>query len=73
LSAVYLLWMYQRVMHGPVTVVARPRMVEITTRELLIFIPLILLIFGIGLYPAPLLERSEASVRALLERVEARR
>jgi len=73
LSAVYLLWMYQRVMHGPVVVAARPRVVEITSRELLIFVPLILLIFGIGLYPAPLLQRSEASVRALLERVEARR
>jgi len=47
--------------------------VEITSRELLIFVPLILLIFGIGLYPAPLLQRSEASVRALLERIEARR
>jgi NADH-quinone oxidoreductase subunit M len=73
LSAVYLLLMYQRVMHGPVIVVARPQVVEINARELLIFVPLVALIFWIGLYPAPMLARSEASIRALIERVEARR
>ncbi len=73
LSAVYLLWMYQHVMHGPVKVKEPSRLVEINARELLIFIPLLLLILWIGLYPTPLLTRSEASVRALLQHVEARR
>lgn len=73
LSAVYLLWMYQRVMHGPVAVRVPAAFVELTRRELLIFVPLIALIFWIGLYPGPLLVRSEASVRALIERVEVRR
>lgn len=72
LSAVYLLWMYQRVMHGPVAVGARPQVVEISTRELIVFAPLVLLILAIGLYPGPLLERSEASIRALVERIESR-
>ena len=70
LSAVYLLSMYQRVMHGPVTVAAPARLREIGTRELLLFAPLIALIFWIGLYPNALLRRSEASVQAIVERVQ---
>jgi NADH-quinone oxidoreductase subunit M len=71
LSAIYLLWMYQRVMHGPVTVAAPERLREIGARELLVFVPLIALIFWIGLYPNALLRRSEASIQAIIERVEA--
>jgi NADH-quinone oxidoreductase subunit M len=73
LSAVYLLWMYQRVMHGPVAVKERARFVELSRRELVLFVPLIALIFWIGLFPGALLSRSEASIRALVERVEAAR
>ncbi|MDQ7844331.1 MAG: NADH-quinone oxidoreductase subunit M [Armatimonadota bacterium] len=73
LSAVYLLWMYQRVMHGPLAARDRARLSELRARELLVFIPLILLIFWIGLFPNALLARTEASVRALVESVEARR
>jgi len=36
-------------------------------------VPLIALIFWIGLFPGALLSRSEASIRALVERVEAAR
>jgi len=73
LSAVYLLWMYQRVMHGPVSVREPARLVEMNRREMLVFVPLIALIFWIGLFPQALLARTDASVRALLQRVEARR
>lgn len=73
LSAVYLLWMYQRVMHGPVQVKEPSRLSELTPREYVVFVPLLLLIVAIGLYPAPWLSRSEASVRSLLQHVEAKR
>jgi NADH:ubiquinone oxidoreductase subunit 4 (subunit M) len=36
----------------------------------LVFAPLIALIFWIGLYPNALLRRSEASIQAIIERVE---
>jgi len=72
LSAIYLLWMYQRVMQGPVRVKAPAAMVEVTRRELVTLVPLIILIFTIGLYPNFLLSRSEASVRALLRHVSVR-
>ncbi|MDR7508636.1 MAG: NADH-quinone oxidoreductase subunit M [Armatimonadota bacterium] len=72
LSAAYLLWMYQKVMHGPVAVREPRAMRELTRREQLLFWPLVILIFWIGLYPAPLLRRSEASVRALVALVRER-
>jgi NADH-quinone oxidoreductase subunit M len=70
LSAVYLLWAYQQVMHGPATARHPERLTEITPRELLAFAPLVALIFAIGLHPRPLLDRSEAAVRAALDRLE---
>jgi len=72
LSVIYLLWAYQQVMQGPVTAKTPARLVEVGWRETLLFVPLIGLIFWIGLYPSPLLRRSEASVRAVVERVERR-
>jgi NADH-quinone oxidoreductase subunit M len=43
---------------------------EIGARELALFVPLIALIFWIGLYPNALLRRSEASIQAIVERVQ---
>lgn len=72
LSAIYLLWMYQRVMHGPVKVTDPTRMTDLSRREQWLFVPLLALIFWIGVYPTPWLSRSEASVRALVEDVQRR-
>ncbi len=72
LSVIYLLWAYQKVMQGPVAAKTPERLVEVNLRETLVFLPLVVLIFWIGLYPSPLLRRSEASVRAVVERVERR-
>ena len=70
LSVVYLLWAYQQVMHGPVTAKHPERLVELTPREMLVFVPLIAMIFAIGLYPRALLDKSEATVKAVLTRIE---
>ncbi|MBI3975094.1 MAG: NADH-quinone oxidoreductase subunit M, partial [Armatimonadetes bacterium] len=72
LSVIYLLWAYQKVMQGPLTAKSPERLVEVGARETLLFVPLIALIFWIGIYPSPLLRRSEASIRAVVERVEQR-
>jgi NADH-quinone oxidoreductase subunit M len=70
LSVTYLLWAYQQVMHGPMVARQPERLVEVTRTELLVFAPLIALIFAIGIYPRPLLDRSATTVRAALERLE---
>jgi NADH-quinone oxidoreductase subunit M len=70
LSAVYLLWAYQQVMHGPLVAKQPERLTDMTSREVLVFAPLVVLIFAVGVYPKPLLDRSAATVQAALQRIE---
>jgi NADH-quinone oxidoreductase subunit M len=71
LAAVYLLWMYQRVMFGPITHADNKRLTDLTPREIAILAPVVLLIVWIGLYPRPFLTRLEMSTKAVVERVLA--
>jgi NADH-quinone oxidoreductase subunit M len=66
-AAVYMLWMYQRVMFGKVTNPENEKLTDINWREKIVLIPLILAIFWIGIYPKPFFERMEPSVKALIE------
>lgn len=66
LGAVYMLWMYQRVMFGEVTNPANLEMEDVSRREFGILLPLIALIFVMGLYPQPFLKTMEASVERTL-------
>src|SRR5207245_1977535 len=53
LAAAYLLWLYQRVFFGPVTNPKNEKLHDISSRELLTFVPLLIMAFWIGLYPMP--------------------
>jgi NADH-quinone oxidoreductase subunit M len=70
LAACYMLWMYQRVIFGKVTKPENENLTDLTAREKLILLPLVVLIFWIGIYPKPILDRVEPAVTSLLERVE---
>ncbi len=72
LGAVYLLWMYQRVIFGPLENPENQKLKDLSPRELLMFVPLIVLFFVMGMYPKPFLGRMEPAVRATLERYEKR-
>jgi len=54
LGAAYLLWLYQRVMFGPVTNPANEHLPDLNAREYATLLPLIILCFWIGIYPKPL-------------------
>jgi NADH-quinone oxidoreductase subunit M len=66
LAAVYLLWMFQRTFFGPLDHAENEKLVDLSTREVLTLIPLIILIIVIGVYPEPFLRMIEPSVQALL-------
>ncbi len=70
LAAIYLLWAYQRMFHGPVEgrAVGMP---DLTRREIVVVAPLIALMLAIGLYPQPLYERVNPSVEAVVSDVRA--
>ncbi len=50
LSAIYILWMYQRMMTGPVTD-GNDRVPDLLPRELVVVAPLIALLLVLGVYP----------------------
>jgi len=58
LSAIYILWAYQRVMHGE-SRLAPGRIADVSGREYAILTPIVLAIVAIGVFPRPLLERIE--------------
>ena len=72
LAALYLLWAYQRMFHGPLEGADNEATRDLDLRERLVIAPLIVLIVAIGIYPRPLFERIEPTVRQLLETVEGR-
>jgi NADH-quinone oxidoreductase subunit M len=55
LAAIYILWMYQRTMTGPVRE-ELASMPDLKARELWAVVPLIVLIIGMGVYPQPILK-----------------
>jgi NADH-quinone oxidoreductase subunit M len=68
LGAVYMLWMYQRVMFGPLDKPENATLADLSVREALVLAPLVALVVVLGVYPAPILKVSEAAVAASLER-----
>jgi NADH-quinone oxidoreductase subunit M len=68
LAAIYILWMYQRTMNGPVadSVSAMP---DLRPRELLAVVPLIALIIAMGVYPKPVLDVINPAVKATMSQV----
>jgi NADH-quinone oxidoreductase subunit M len=67
LSAVYMLWMFQRVMFGPVTRPENEKLSDLSLRERLVFAPLIILIVWMGVMPQPFLDRVQPSLDHVLQ------
>ncbi len=68
-AAAYLLWALQRVVYNKLDDPENEGMPDLTRRELAVLAPLVAGILWIGLYPAPILNRVEASAQALVEHV----
>jgi NADH-quinone oxidoreductase subunit M len=71
LAAVYLLWMVQRILFGPITKPGNAGLADLGMREMAALAPLVVLVFWIGFYPDPLLSILHASVDHLLVQVGA--
>jgi NADH-quinone oxidoreductase subunit M len=70
LAALYMLWAYQRVFHGPAEG-DNADMPDLRLKEGLVLGPFLVGIVFLGVYPRPMLERMEPSVDALIAHVEA--
>jgi len=69
-GAAYFLWYYERAILGPVGKAVRESIGDLHLRETVIALSLSVMILWIGLYPAPFLRMMNASVQALVERVD---
>jgi NADH-quinone oxidoreductase subunit M len=70
LAAIYLLWAYQRVMHGPLRE-DTPAYADLSPREYAILVPVVALIVFIGVYPRPFLDRIEPAAERHAQVIEA--
>ena len=72
LAAAYLLWLYQRVFFGTVTNPKNEKLHDLTPREVLTFVPLVIMAFWIGLYPKPFLQILEQPVNQIVQTVRGK-
>jgi NADH-quinone oxidoreductase subunit M len=70
LGALYLLWMYERVIFGPLVHEENAKLADLTRRELAVLVPVVALCFVMGVYPAPFLARMQPSIDRILARVD---
>ncbi|MCL4730411.1 MAG: Fe-S-binding domain-containing protein, partial [Planctomycetes bacterium] len=68
LGAVYMLWSYQKVFFGRITVAENNNLRDVNRTELAFTVPIVVLIFVLGLAPQWFLGRTEAAVEANLNR-----
>ena len=73
LGAIYMLWVLQRVFFGEVTNEKNRDLKDLTPREIMVFGPLILAIFVLGLYSKPFISKMEPSVNQFIEFVTEQR
>ncbi len=71
LSAAYALYLYRRIVFGPLEKPTLKAMADVTPREILVLAPLVILTIFFGFYPAPILDVTAVSVKALVTSLEA--
>jgi len=70
LGAVYMLYLYRRVIFGRLTKEALVRIGDLSAREIAVFAPLVVLVFWMGIFPAPFLKIMHASSANLVRQVD---
>jgi NADH-quinone oxidoreductase subunit M len=64
--------MFQRVFFGPVAHAENEKLTDLTLRERLVFAPLVILIFWMGVFPQPLLDRAQPTLDRTIALCKAR-
>ena len=68
-AAAYLLWAVQRVVFNKLDKPENQALTDLTRREWAILLPLLAGILWLGLYPAPVLRRTEPAAQAIVDHV----
>ena len=62
-----MLWMFQRVMFGKVTRPENEKLKDLNAREITIMVPMVILIFLMGIYPKLFFSKMDVSVEKFLK------
>ena len=73
LAAVYMLWVYQRVMFGKVTNPANENLKDLSVREIAIMLPLLLFVFWIGIAPNTFFSKMNPALEEMLGHMHNRK
>ena len=72
LAATYSLWLYRRMIFGALIKDDLSEMLDLTKREIIIFVPLITLTIFIGIYPKPVIDIIEPSAKKIVNQVNGK-
>ncbi len=72
LGAAYMLWMFQRVMFGKITRTENEKLKDLNAREIAILVPMVILIFLMGIYPKLFFSKMDASVEKFIKDFKGR-
>lgn len=71
LAAVYLLWMYQRVIFGEITHPENKGLMDLSAREIAVLAPILIFIVWIGVYPSTFLGKSVMTSKTVISAVKS--
>jgi NADH-quinone oxidoreductase subunit M len=72
LGAAYMLWMFQRVMFGKITRPENEKLKDLSAREITILVPMVIVIFLMGIYPKVFFSKMDVTVEKFLKDVKGR-
>ncbi|MCV6974612.1 NADH-quinone oxidoreductase subunit M [Mycobacterium bourgelatii] len=68
LAAIYMLWLYQRTMTGPLAA-GNEKIRDLVPREIVVVAPLLALLFVLGVYPKPVLDVINPAVESTMQTI----
>jgi NADH-quinone oxidoreductase subunit M len=72
LGAAYMLWMFQRVMFGKITKPENEKLKDLNAREIGILVPMVIMIFLMGIYPKLFFSKMDVSVEKFIKDFKGR-
>ena len=72
LGAAYMLWMFQRVMFGKLTNPKNEGLKDLSTREIAVLVPMVIMIFLMGIYPKLFFSKMDVTVEKFLKDFKGR-